>query len=100
MTTRSPRNKTITVSEKEKFKLAKQISTSFDVSKAGVKLDTVIQAYARGILKKLKNNSITLAFLDPPYFSKSSSSSSEYQMWIENLLRIKYKKILENDNGR
>ena len=93
---KSIRNKTITISDKEKPTLLRQLCFNGDIKRNGVILDTVISAHADEVLNGIDDDSISLVFIDPPYLSKSNHSAPEYRRWLEELLFMTYDKMKNN----
>jgi len=98
MTGKSNRNKTITVTEEEKCSLLKQIYVDANSIYKGVPVDKVINADASSVLEYIRNDSISLVFIDPPYWSKSKDTSTEYIQWIEELLQTTWDKMTRNSS--
>ncbi len=87
ISTKSPRNKTITVHESEKIELQSKILTD---GKSFV-ADSIIHGDSLQVIKTLPDTFVDLLIVDPPYnLSKIYSSSAfkkmstaEYQEWLE-----------------
>lgn len=91
---RAPRNRTITLSDRERSHLRKQLLRAGDISEPADAVNRIVCGDCVETLAKLEKNSIDLVFADPPYnltksFGKNSfkkTSPEKYEGHLEKWL--------------
>ena len=94
--TRAPRNRTLTVSRSEMFRLGRSIIQIDSKKTFRPRKNSVVCGDAFEILPNLRSSSVDLLFCDPPYNLTKNfgtarfkrTGAEKYEMWLDSWLRL------------